>query len=484
MSGLPHATALSKRGLTIGAWLLVLFCACLRFTMDTASVGRADSDAVIGMSAILTGILIALVHWSPSEARREARHQGLAAAVSVALASMTVAAGVPWLVFMNRSSDAPPGAVVAFWTTAFVGAVLVAAASLNRSGARTRVPAALILLSAGAGVLANWERPSSFSLLVRYTGPQIAMLTAGLVWVVLILLLAGRVRDIGWPAMVIPVSVGSLMGGAVVFALNPAASSSATSPIVLLAAGAFAVLHLIVLSLGPGRGAIVSGTAIAAAPAAITLLAILEAAVGMLGPRPLLIAPVAAASALGAASIWLLLDERESPRVAPSHPALILLAMGGLVLATVGMAAPALGVAVKGGLSDGQAFAVEFSMAGYETVAGWIAVSAVLLTVAAVIDRTGYGRLLLVAATSVVALIAWVFLRPMPLHTWVSWIPPEVQQDYGTEFASIVFSPLGSIWQPVGLIIAVLTAVGAAILARRAAVPAGSAESPTEKDQT
>lgn len=490
MSGLPHATARSKRGLTFtAAWLLVLVCASIRFTMDTASVGRADSGAIVALSAIFTGILVLFVH-RPHDVVTQNPLAGRAVVGGslVAAASAITFAGVPWVVFLNRSSDAPPGAVVAFWTTSFVGSLLAAGAAIALPDVawRSRLPraaAALVLMTAGAGVMTNWERPSSFSLLVRYTGPQIAMMVAGMAWVALILMLTTRIRSVGWPSVYLPAALGCFIGGAAVLVLDPGAWASITSPIVLLAAGAFAVLHLVVLSLGPGQGALLSGTAIAAAPAAITLLAILEAAVGMLGPRPLLIAPVAGASLLGAMAVWLILGRLDTGHY-EQLPALRIAALGALASASVGMFAPALGVAIEGGLSDGQAFTAQFSMAGFETVAGWVAFSVALTTTAALFAPTGYRQLLAVVSIGAAAVIAWLLLRPMPLHTWVSWIPPEVQQDYGTEFASIVFTPLDAIWQPLGLIIAVLSAAGAAILARTGARPEALSEPSMEKDRS
>jgi len=468
VSGLPHATTPSKPGLMLLAWMVLLVSASLRFTMDTASVGRIDSRVVVGMSAVFAGILIAAVYWPGRRSSSSRDPLPPITAGWLLLASAALQAGIPMLVFDNRSSDAPPGAVVAFWTTVFFGGVLVVAGAVGMRGMWQRAAAALLLVAAGAGVLANWERPSSFSLLVRYTTPQLVMLACALASVMLLVLLAMSVERNGWSVVALPIAGGSLLGGVLLLVLARESVGSFVSPVVMLAAGASAVLYLMVLSLGSGRGALLSGTAIAAAPAAITLLTALESAVGMLGPRPLLLSPILASCAVGACALVLILRERGATAPVRSNRIVIVAGIGAAA-SVAGMIAPALGVAVKGGLSDGAAFATTFSMAGYETVAGWLALSAALVALSGVAAGADFRSLSYTLVTVVVSLFAWNLLRPMPLHTWVSWIPPEVQQDYGTEFASVVFSPLPAVWQLAGMVVAVIATSGALYLNRQPA---------------
>lgn len=464
-SGLPHATGRSLRFADLGAWFVLLIAAAARFVGETASVGRIEPRVVVGVSAILTAALVAIVHWQP---RRGAARHPVAVREGILLfaASLLVTAGAPLVVFANRSSDAPPGSVVAFWTTVFVGALLVAAGSLRTSRAVLGSATSLVLLAAGAGVLANWERPSSFSLFVRYAGPQIMMLIAGAVWVVSVTVMLSALRRSGWGGAVVPLAGGAFAGGAVLLASASESLSMVASPIVLLAAGASAVQFLMLLSLGPAMGEVVSGTAIAAAPAAITLLTVVESVVGVLGPRPILVVPVIAAAALGlAASVVAVSASAQAGAAGPDTARRWsrVMALMALCVAAVGLAAPTLHVAVRGGLSSGQAFAADFSMLGYETVAG-ITVFALAGMVAAAAFSSASRRVWVsVLVCTVIGAFAWFVLRPMPLHTWVSWIPPEVQQDYGTEFASLVFEPLAGYWQIAGLLIALVTAVAISV---------------------
>jgi len=330
------------------AWLTVLVAASLRFTMDTASVGRLDSRVVVGASALLAGLLLAAVYWPARRSESGARRLRPLELIALASASAVLQAGLPMLVFANRSSDAPPGSVVAFWTTVFFGGLMAMGGSLAMRAPWLRVASALLLIVGGAGVLANWERPSSFSLLVRYTEPQMMMALAAAISAFLLLWLSARVKQNGWSTTVVPVAVGSILGGVVLLASARDSLDSLPSPIVLLAAGASAVLYLMILSLGPGRGALLSGTAIAGVPAAITLLTVLESMIGMLGPRPLLLAPITAASVVGGFAIALVLREYPpATRQVPTRLPLVI-AVAGVAAALAGMLAPALGVAVKG----------------------------------------------------------------------------------------------------------------------------------------
>ncbi|MDO9108122.1 MAG: hypothetical protein Q7U89_03925 [Coriobacteriia bacterium] len=457
-SGLPRATAFSRPGLAFAVWAIVVLATSLRFVMDTASVGRFDASAVVGVSAILSGALVAAVHW-PSRSRSASGHRTpMTSMLLMTIASGLAQAGLPLLVFANRHSDAPPGSVVAFWTTAFVGVALVCFGAVRGRDRLLRLTAALLLLVSMAGVLANWERPSSFSLLVRYTGPQVYMAFAALAWVALLSYLAARVERLGWAASALPIAIGSGVAGAVLLIGSTPGLSALLSPIILLSAGASAVLYLMVLSVAPGRGALIAGTAIAAAPAAITLLTILESAVGVLGPRPILVAPVLAASAVGACAIAIALVDSSRKRVVPPGRLALGLSLAAVLAATGGLIAPALGVAVRGGLSNGEVFAADFTMAGFETVAGWLAFTMALIVLISVRSGLGRWRAVGILGALVVLAMAWTVLQPMPLHTWVTWIPPEVQQDYGTEFASIVFTPLSSAWQLIGLSLSALAA--------------------------
>jgi hypothetical protein len=99
-------------------------------------------------------------------------------------------------------------------------------------------------------------------------------------------------------------------------------------------------------------------------------------------------------------------------------------------------------------------------MRGYETVGGWIVLSLALVVLAMSLKPTA-ATVLRGSFALGAGLLGWWILRFIPLHTWISWIPPEVQQDYGSEYASIVFAPIQAWWQVAALIVA---GAGASIL--------------------
>jgi hypothetical protein len=78
-----------------------------------------------------------------------------------------------------------------------------------------------------------------------------------------------------------------------------------------------------------------------------------------------------------------------------------------------------------------------WNLAGWETVAGWAAASAVALLVVALMDRR--------VATALGALVAagsYPLLASTPYRTLTTGLSADVQQDFGTEYASITFSAL------------------------------------------
>lgn len=451
-SGLPHATALSKRALMPLAWFVVAVMATLVFVFSTATVGRIDPSAVAAATAIGSGLAVLVVHGVPRRKPAESvpGPRILREALPVTLATVSATFVSPLLVLANRSSDAPAGSVVAFWTTVFAGALLATVGVLSQDDRARRWASILLLLVAGAGVLANWERPSSFSLLVRYVEAQSGIAAGVVLWVFAVAYLSHRFRHVG-SRLTLPVVTAAVLSGLAVVLVHGGTSVVLLQPRVLLAAGASAVLFLMVLSLGPGRGSTVSGSAIAAAPAVITLFTLVESAVGMLGPRPILVTPVLACVAVGAAALAELFLPSATFGVRARGRALGLIGAAAVVAAGLGMLTPAIDVVVRGGLSSGQAFEVGFTMLGYETVAGWlVAALALLVFVSVHRSSSGYGAALLLGVSIVVA-SAWWTLRDVPLHTWVSWIPAEVQQDYGTEFASMVMRPAVAVWQMIAI---------------------------------
>jgi hypothetical protein len=449
------------------AWVAVTVLASVSFFAGSATVGHVPEAAVAVTAAIAAAVALVLAYGWPI--RRPGG--GIASWAGWVVAGALALALVPHLIYSNRYTDAPAGSIVVFWVTAFVGGVLCMIPFGDRVHVRTRAAAGLLGLIAAAGVLANWERPSSLNLLVRFTSEQLIYGLAGVLWAAFAVALAAAVRRGTAREVVVPASLGGLLG-ALVLALSPGLSVTLEAllrPSAVVFAVSSALLLLVVISLAARYGPALPGTALIAVPSALSLLSIVEMMTGAFGPRPILVDEVMWATVLGAAAVVVALWSH-GVSYAGARSALYprAVAFAALALGVTALFADSLAAEVRGTTAANQAFRAGFEMSGYETLGGWIVVCVALVSLAlAFIRRTRMAALIPVIALALAAVPAWFALRFVPLHTWVTWIPPEVQQDYGTEYASIVFSGVGVPVQTASLALSVLACVLLAIIGVR-----------------
>ena len=183
---------------------------------------------------------------------------------------------------------------------------------------------------------------------------------------------------------------------------------------------------------------------------------------------------------VGALVLWLSDSDRS-----PSHAlrgrvavAAVWIAVGALVLAAVSLATPALDALAEGHISE--TFRVTWTMLGFESAAGWMPVSAALLALTAALEarRGQAARTWVVASAAVFACaLAMPHLAATTLHTWNDWIPAEVQQTYGTEYARLSVS---AIVDPVRVGAMALAVVSAGMLGLSAARGAKTSHSQEE----
>ncbi len=440
------------------AWLAVAVFATGQFVFQTAAVG-SNASAVAALCAFSAAVGLLLVGGSvrPGSLKEIRAAQATAAAVLGAVAF----AGAPLFVMANRFSDAPAGSLALFWTVPFAGFVLVAAhvvASRELRGL-TRVAAALVALVGAAAVLANWERPSSFSLLARHVSQQLALGVSALVWaaaLVALVILAekyGRRAALGWAAL------GSL-GAAVILAATGAPAVPSVlgalfaAPLALFVAGATASTVYASRRWSPA----LAGSALLMVPAALTLFTFVEAAVGALGPRPVLLDAAFAATCVGAVGAYGAVRSG-SERVRASWLVLAP-AVAAALIAVAAMVVPGVAVAVRGARTDMQAFSANFTLSGAETIGGWLVFSLALFLLLETVlqSRSSVRRSVGTVLIAITVAAGWAILRFVPLHVWVSWIPAEVQQDYGTEYASITYSAVSTAVQIASLAASVIAA--------------------------
>lgn len=408
--------------------------ASLTGRVPAAAYSLALSLGALGAALIAAGRPVAAVR---ALDRRTLAVSGAGGALAVFAA--------PALVAAVRMSDAPAGSVAVFWTApawAALAAAAVAAGFAGRSDwrrAATVAAGALAVLAGAAGVLADWERPSSFSPLVKFPAAEVAMLAAGL----LLLAGVGALAHAGLRARPGALVVASALATALsaVWALvsgAPAVSAAfAQTPAAFaLAAAAWGATVVALPAAWRDPGPAAAAAAMGIAPVAISALALAERAVGVSGPQPMVVPGVAAGSLLAVAGCAALLRAgRDGAPAAGRFPRALATATAvPIALAAVSLALPALVATVEHETATGTA-RLAWTMTGADSVAVWSA-----LALAGLAGASARWRSAAVPAVALAACAAWPALLDVPTHVWVRGLSPAIQQDYGTEYASITFT--------------------------------------------
>lgn len=377
----------------------------------------------------------------------------------------------PLVVLSNRLSDAPPGSETLLFTTTLWGLLLVMSAAITLG--MTRVAPAfgysLVSILGTLAVLANWERPSSFSPLVRYPAQETMFLLAGVVWVAGVHVLSVRLeaedREVGWA---ISGLVGAVAAVAVALADSGAVAqrpSTADAGPLLASAVSFALALWALKELAAIEGIVRASVPWFVPPAAVTVLGMLEQRVGPRGPDPVVWTGAAAGLLLiliGSAGVWATARPRPqghalSPRV---RRVLRWLVLAAVVASALTLAFPALQATVRGTLSNGEAYEASWPLLGFESAGGWVPIVAGVLLVSALVDEhESRIRLLLASGTAIVVVASYALLAETPLHTWTTWIPVEIQSEYGTEYALLLFEVLHDPLRIAALGLVVLAAI-------------------------
>lgn len=368
-------------------------------------------------------------------------------------------AAAPWLVMANRYTDAPPGSEVLFLTTASWGTLLALALALVSCERISRAGGALLALAGAATLVANWERPSSFSPFVRFVREETVMVLAGLLWValVLVLLRAARRGSLGTTAL--SAALGGLAAAGVICAAALAAGTLSGADFGGAGVFGFGVATafctagtLVALRSGSAGG--IAG-AYVFVPSAATLLIAVEQVTGPLGPQPILLGPAAAAVICTVAGIVVnteagrLMSAAMSRTIQGGHWALTAARASGAVAVTgavVGLATPAMMATVNGLRADGSIFEATFSLYGWEVAGPWIAFAIALASLGLAIERPEGRRAVVRSLALLVAGAACLAGWSTPLRTLTDFIPSEVQVDYGSEFARITFAQGSLTW--------------------------------------
>jgi hypothetical protein len=367
-------------------------------------------------------------------------------AVRLAIAGGTLSGLVaPALVASNRMTDAPSGSVTVWWISAGWAAIAVTGAAAllwrrSRRAALSALAGGLAVLAGAAGVLANWERPSSFSPLVKYPAQEVWMLAGGAALVCggLLLVKASRSGRMAG-ALVVGTAAAALAAVAWFVGSDPGAGVRALAerPLELtVSAVAWGAVMLAWPNVVRDEGLAIGAAGLALAPLMLSALTLVEQVVGVAGPQPLMLEGVTAGSLLLIAGVVRLV-RADADTPGRSHRALFARAAVVMpaALAVAGLALPALRVDVTAERAR-DSFVASWTLAGMEAVAGWAALALALLLIAAALDAAPRWP----AAAGLLACASWPALLSTPTHVLNRWLPPDVQQYYGTEYATLSFT--------------------------------------------
>lgn len=464
-------------GAVLGAGLITIVALAAAFAFGTQARSTVSPEAFGLVSGLATAIGVAVVVGSP---RRVKEFEPGRSLVAFALGAAAFV-GAPYVVMLNRYTDAPPGSELLFLTTAAWGALLALALAASRRGAATRVTlvaGALLGLAGAAGIVANWERPSSFSPFFRYQIEESWMVAAG-VAVALAWWWLDRERARGALDAAALSAAGGALAAAIALGLARAsmlglAEAFASSGLVLYAAAtAVAAAAMVVLLRAVGAGGVAGALFLPAA--VLTLLTYIMQVTRVFGPQPILLGPaaggitatLAAAVLIAVAARGVTATEQASghtgrlPRVA--------LAVAGMstLAAAASLALPAMSARVVGLRQDGATLDLRFTLVGVETVGSWLVLALALGSLALAIGAlrgmpprglASRGRMIAAIAALAAGAAGWSFVRATPLRTLTSFVPTEVQVDFGSEYATIAFAAI-----PVPLAVAALCGTALAL---------------------
>lgn len=454
-----------RRTVRIAAPVALAVAFAVHVGMTQYLTGRLHAAALttaLTLGALFASVLVAGRPWAAVSA------MPVRARVLACAGGLLAFAAAPGTVAAVRLTDAPSGAVTVFWIAGgwaalaalvFAGKVLMLRSSL---ASLWSLAGGALVLAGCAGVVANWERPSSFSPLVRFPVQEAAILAAGLLFVGggLLLVRAARGGGLGGP-LVCGAATAVLAAGSWWLLADFAAgwSSLAELPVaVVLAASAWAAVCVAWPLLLREHGLACPAAVLAAAPALLSALVLVEQAVGVAGPQPMIASGVTAGSLVLFCGM-LCLFEAGRPQALRWRPRSVTwLAAAPAALAAVGLGMPSiLASAQVSGV--GGSFSGSWTLGGWESVAGWSALGLSLVVVLAARSERPWWPV----AAAVGACAAWPWLRPVPMHVLNGWLAPGIQQYYGTEYGSIDFTPLANVPMMAAVLATVLGLVALAI---------------------
>ncbi len=450
-------------------------------------------DAVLVIASTAGALLVAAAMsgfarpWSALRTRNRA-------AIGAVAAGAAAFGLAPLIVLSQRASDAPTGTEVLLFTTSTWGLLVCGAAVLFARPPRSwsTLAASLTCGVGGLGVLANWERPSSLSPFVRFPVQHTWMVVAGVIFAVGALVLVRSARTLG-PS----ISATLALVGAFAVAVSSATFAGPVDVAVLArTADVLAVLAVFGALFAVGwthvsarAGLAWSSVSLSLVPIALTGLSFVERALTVYGPNPILWRPAGAGIAVALAATLALWTQRETtasteePPPASSQTVVTrgLLAAGAsaLLLACVAMFTGGLEATIAGAF--GEEYRATWTMLGVETAVGWLALATAGCALGAAADvsrglrRSAWAGALLAPIVAV----AYPLLADTPVRTATRWVPADVQQTLGTEYARISFEAVADPVRLASFVVSVAVSFVVAAHLVRSRTQSGSSEGTT-----
>lgn len=418
------------------------------FVVSTLLIGEVP-DAVIMAASLLVALafISAFVGTAlPARLRAVGRREVLIAGVA-GLAAWYVA---PLVVLSQRATDAPSGTETLFFTTAGAVLAVVVTAAFFRPERPTLIQAAaaLLVVLGSATLLGNWERPSSFSPFLKFPAEEAIMLAAGVALALGLIGVRRSVRLMGLRSS-LWVGVASAAGVSLLLALPHAAAAvasySRTWPQLMLAGVALATLATGLVGFAHGRGVVRASSWLVVTPLALTALTVVERLTGAFGPTPIVWPGAVGGTVLVLLGLVVLQTGHRAHGATPrirDRASITAIVFGAVAAAVsvVSLFVPAFSASVAGTTEAGASFAASWTFSGAEAAIGWLPLCASLLGLAASLDvmrRVEVRAGLVAAGSALLATATYPLVVATPLHTWTRWIPAEIQQAYGTEYARL-----------------------------------------------
>ena len=460
------------------AWAALLGLAFATFVgMAVQLAGRVHAAPLVGALALGAFAVAVIGAGRPLTVVASMDHRGQLLA---AVAGLLLVFGVPAVVAGVRMTEAPTGSIVVFWMSgAWAALAALAGAGLiwrrSRPRAAVAVAGGLSALVGVAAVVASWERPSSFSPLVRFPSQELAILAAGALLIAGALLLTRAARDAKLGGALVCATGAGAVAGLIWWSLDGMSTGALLEKPVefVIAAVAWGIVCIALPRVVRSGGMARAGALMALAPLLLTTLIVVEQFVGVAGPQPMIVTGVAAgALVLLAGSVALWCSGSASPESRVRRSVWWWLALLPLAAAVVGLALPSV-IATANVTKDTGRFVGSWTLLGWESVAGLSALA--LAVLAGALARAE--RPIVPATLALAACAGWTLLGDVPMHVLKAGLAPGIEQYYGTEYGSIAFVAVTDPWSVAAVALAASVLVVVMVVAlRRTAVPAVAAK--------